>query len=518
MGRPYTWEDCLRAHDEAVSLWLKALHVDYNDTQVGFTKNDTPIIQVMASPSRAFATVVDTLVKTGWIQEATAAKMRQAAGDFTVLPLPLLTIERGDPQLDAELSAPAKQIRVFNSATGQFNMHPWPGRYRTDYRVTLWCQKRFTDNYLREWVMSQFGGGRGTAYTEMLLPVVHADPWGTMNQSFKLVGIQDLSDLEGDGQRYFRVEFTFSLRTLLMRNIAESNAQVQALRLETTNPSEVYGDLDTNDNGDSDVVGSIDTTENLFNFQLPQNLIATQWPRTGTATVAPGTRQPGGDFTTRVFNSLDLTVTDEGDSVELLRRYLTPDTNGICIVSMAFDYISDRDVALEVAQENAGTATSAMLRTLPASPDKWTRVHLFTMVNHAIGIVSIAGLQGGTDLATVTVANVDIRQIGPQTDVPYVNRVDAGSEWHYIWTALAAEPSLIIAVLDAPSSGTFSVDDDATAPTFTNTQPVDDQINVGAVALIQPKASSVVVRIPKTVTLDRITLQRYAGAYHGNQI
>lgn len=528
MALPFSWEDTLRAHDLAVSKWLGGLHVDYKFTHKGvvvINRPNCPILRFFATPQRAFSEIIFQLQKQGFVDGATAQAMASNAGQFDVLPLPICTISRGEPTLDPELSAPAKvfETKVFDPSTGQFIQHPWGGHYRTEYTVTLWSVKNYSDVFMREWVMAEFGAGRGTSYVEKLLPVQHKDPWGLMKQSFKMTGSVDLSDLEGEAQRYRRVEFTFSLRTWFFRLPSDEQPQVNRIGFTSLFPPQDYEMLTADPGSESEEFGRVDVqSANLWSLPLYDDLIPTLWPKTGDATVQRANISPRGGFGKGPYNGLTMTVKTSDDSVTVCQRLIAPDDGPYSLVSVSFQYLSDADTVLEIAQQDPSTdpltTTSAFVLTLPSTGGVWKRVHVFTVIAKPIFQVSIVGA-GTTDAADITVVDPEIRQI-MHSAASAPTRIDAGTEWHYVWTGLAPAPSLVIALLGTTtgSGNTFSVDNAATMPTYTNQQSIDQADNVGVVALTQPLSSAVVARIPKTVTLASISLQQYAGAYNGHQI
>ena len=494
MSKLYTHEDSLRAHDVAVYNWLRTLLIDYG-TIAGVARNGFPILALHATPDRPFALIPDLLVSMGWISGTTADEMRTNAEDkWPVRPLPICTLYRLDPLPDPELAGAPKQIRSrwLNQATGQWESHPWPGHYRTEYTLTFWSLKKYTDAHIREWVYSNFGKiGAGNA--EMFLPVTHDAPWGVMNQSFKLVGSSDLSELEGDQPRYIRTEFQFSLRTWIMHKTTSSAPVVDRVGSEVPDAA-------------TETWGNVGQSGNLFFIPTPALYVPSSWPRTGAAKVA-----------LNVDDSMHLTVGSTLDSVELLERPITLGGAGLATVSTAFTYRSTAGAYLEVGQRDptTGVVTTAFELLLPAAP-AGKKVHVFTVVQKPIFNVSIVG--AGT-AAVVDVSEIDIRHLNDQWLSSPDERVDAGTHWHYRWNTLVSQPYLVVAqIVSTPGPVTFQVDDDATAPAFTRSQVLDSTVNVGAVFLAQPKASSLVVKAPKTVALASLSLHRYGSAYHGHEV
>lgn len=228
MSAPHTLEDSLRVHDAAFVTWLGGLHVDYPVDPDGNwdQRLDSPIIIVNVPPSRVFASVVDTLVRVGWFKtEATAAAMRQKAASISVLPLPLATWTRSDPQPDLSLAGTAKTVRFADNPDGSANVQLFPQHYFTDYAVNFWCHKQYTAAFVREWVYSQLGGP-GACQTETYIPVVHAPPWGTKIHALRFAGSADQTSIEGFDPPYRRFSFNFSLRTWVMRRPPARTRQV----------------------------------------------------------------------------------------------------------------------------------------------------------------------------------------------------------------------------------------------------------------------------------------------------
>lgn len=506
MSIPFNYEDTLRIHDLAIYNWLRGLPIDYGDI-AGTPRNAFPILSVMATPDRPFADIPNLLVTLGWINGTTAAEMLTNASDeakWPVLPLPICSFQRGDPTPDTELSGVPKMYRAsfFNVATGQWERHQWPGHYRTEYTLTFWSLLRSTDNYIREWVMSQMGHV-GAGESETFIPVVHKAPWGTMRQSCKLVATSDVSDLEGDGQRYIRTEVVLSLRTWLMRTIIDTSYPIQAVTADMVDAADNTVSLD------SDISRAGYFSANLFYFYFAPEFIPANWPRTGTAAVKQGA----------ALNALAVQLTGTDDSVELVERLTNLDGQGLGIISISFAYTSDGPCILEVAQRDPATQvlTSAYVLVLPPQRDL-TKVHIFTVVVNTIFNVSLAGLTG-QPVMEAEVSNVDIRTVTTLGVFSADARLDGGDHWTYQWHGLDGSPVLIVlklASLGSPVSVT--VENDATAPTAVSSQTLDSAINVGQVFLTQPVSNSVVLKVPKAVALASLTLQRYAGHYNGNDL
>jgi hypothetical protein len=350
-----------------------------------------------------------------------------------------------------------------------------------------------------------------------------------MVQSFKFTGSSDLSELEGESQRYIRVEFSFSLRTLLMRQpptAPDQNGnggpvqQVQAIEVTGAIPDSTYGDLDLNDQVSETFGQAAIQSLNLFNIPVADYLIPSSWPVTGPATVSRGRRSPGGYFLKPPGNSLYFEVTGSAASAPIVSRQLAPVTGANSIVSISFQYLSNGPVMLECTQEDPATGiiTMAFELELPAQTT-WTRVHVFALVSKSIFSWNITGI--GTNPKTgITVANIDARHIAGQTLTAPSAVITTLTETQYVWYNVPPGSALVVALLlsDTGVGDTLSVDNDVMAPTYTNQQPVSASVNVGLVALIQPLSNSIRARVPLTVTLASVGLQGYAGGYNGHDL
>lgn len=515
MSIAFTFEDTLRCHDVAVFNWLMGLTVNY-DNIAGTPRNGESILATQASPERAFAAIPSLLVSRGWIDGATAADMlANAENNFDTLPLPLCTIVRGEPTVDYEQSGPPKAYtnRFFDTVTQKWIKHRWPGSYRCDYTLTFWMRKRYTEAHIREWVMSQLGQV-GSAASELFIPVVHETPWGTIPQSFKLVGSTDLSDLEGEGQRYIRFEMTFSLRMMLMYKaiIPPANEGWAITSVQTQVGLLPPGKLPNEDIPLGPLTGGFQQTENLFAYILPPNYFPVYWPKTGGATVAVSPIGPEG-----VPDGLRLTVQDPADSVELAERPIALDGQQQAVIQVSLAYVSDAPVMLEVTERDPNTDIVTAIHTLalPQTAGRWKRVSFFTLADLPIFAVSFVG--AGTK-ATVHVAEIDLRHIFTQPFVVFTEQSVVGPDMEYRWTGLPNIPLLVRASLGStPGPVPFVIADDILAPTVSDTVSIDSTENVGFAYLIQPKAGSLSLRVPGLVALVSVALHRYGGHYHQNE-
>jgi len=502
----------MRTHDKAVYDWLGTLLVDYGDCGGVLTapRNACPVLRVFASPQRAFATIVDLLVSANWIAEPTATEMRAKANDFPVLPLPLISIERDEPVPDTELAGAPKTIRQqhFNQVAGAWMDHPFPAPYKTDYRLTVWSNKKYTDAFIKEWLYAQLGN-RGSNHNEMFLPVEHRAPYGTWIQSFKFNGSSNFSDLEGEEQRFMRFEYGFTLRTWIVKNPAQGGIPLDRIGRQ----------YEQADKTALEETGRVDIESmNMFILPWADKDIPSKWPKSGTATVARSTETPPEGFRPP---ALALTVTNDTDNVEILTRPILLNA-GHAVVSIAFEYKATQPTNLAVIQTDPNTNAAALVfeKALPATNGKWLKVHLFTVVSQPLFTVQIEGVVGGVTTAEVNLYNVDVRHRNNLTPVVAPTTFVNPGDTDFVWSSLATEPYLVIGILNAAivGSGNIQTSDDFVAPTFTSQQSIDSSVNVGFVFLMQPRAANVATKIPNSLGIASIRLQRYDGPYKGNEI
>ena len=219
MSAPNTFENSLRLHDTAVYTWLRTLLVDYG-TVFGALRNAVPIIVTQATPDRAFANLVDQLVAMEWMTAVQATAWLESGRSMEQLPLPACTYTRSDPVNDTSMAGVAKFLHsatgVNDPNTGKPYRFQMPAHYKIEYVASFWCNKKFTEAALREWLYSQFGVF-GCHPNERLLTVFHNPPFSPSHQSFRMEGFVDNSVLEGSDQRYQRFDVTFNLRAWFIK-------------------------------------------------------------------------------------------------------------------------------------------------------------------------------------------------------------------------------------------------------------------------------------------------------------
>ncbi len=520
MSQPHNLEDTLRAHDKAIVAWLGTLHVSYGDAGGLFAsaKDDVSILRRLAAPSRAGAAMLDFLIRSGWVTGAQAETLRAGFKEsgLSVLPLPFATIRRGDPYLDPELvNVPYRYRRLEILSDGKTRVHPYPGYYRTDYTVTFWSHRRYTDNYIREWVMSELGN-RGVAANELLIPVEHVAPWGTLDQSLKMTGSTDASNLEGADPLYMRVEYTFALRTLLFRSAVEDVDIIESGQAVPEPALAAFGWQ--SESGQPDETSPA-MSANLIYYPSADE-IANLWPTTGTATAEVQALAPP---THLQFKSqqegLKLSLPAASDIVSIVEASALK-TDGIAVYGVWFDYLADAAVKLNIKQRHYSTGSgdpevigTNWTRDLPVAAD-WQRVTQFVVVDEDTLIVD---MEYDSAAAVVHLSNPQVRRVQVATPLWCFNTVDAGGVVSKVWDGLESGPYLCIAMLTS-GSGTMYLDDDEAAPVAIRSEVYDATTDLAVVMLQQPTGSTLKLRFPSTTTLASVRLVRYHGPYHGNTV
>lgn len=524
MAAPASYEDTIRTHLAAFYSWLGNLRVDYGgptDFPDGFpfkssypARQNYPILRTMATRERAFATVVDLLVHQGWIDTGTAAEIRKKAGDFAVLPLPIVTYERGDPEIDTtSASVPKRFARsFFNQATLKWESHPWPGTYWLPIRATFWCSKRYTELFMQEWVMSQLGR-LGAADREVLIPVTHREPWNTQWQALQLDGIADQSDLEGDPlSRQIRYEISFRLRMLHFRPDVQQAEPVNSVSTPITLAHDGDSSVEVNPfDRAPDVPCSPGASENLYTKYYDGDAIASKWPRTGAATVRAGDTAPEG---VRVDTVIRGTVRSVQDRIGVANRPVRIDTtpHDIAILSVALRYRSTAEVGLKLFQrpgdEDPAQWTLARGIVLPAT-STWVDLQFFTLVDEPIFTLVFEGRAITADLSF---ADVSVKHLFSGTRAqPTVGSGLFGTQKH-AWNGLDRSSTyLVVALTTASGQFDMRLEDDDVTPEHTITRTFDADNEIGYVDLVQPRAGSVSLSFPSGLAPTATFVQPFSG-------
>jgi len=524
MATPASYEDTIRRHIAAFYSWLGTLRVDYGgptDFPDGFpfkasypTRLNFPILRTMATRERSFATVVDLLVHHGWIDVGTAEEIRQKAGDFAVLPLPIVTYERGDPEIDTTAASVPKRFArsFFNQSTLKWESHQWPGTYWLPIRATFWCSKRYTEAFMQEWLFSQLGK-LGAADREVLIPVEHLEPWNTQWQALQLDGVADQSDLEGDPQaRAIRYEISFRMRMLHFRPDVIQDEPVNVASVPTTIAH--HGDTSEVNPFERapDVPHFPGMSDNLYTKYYSGDAIAEKWPRSGGATVRAGDTNPDDVPIDSVIRG---TVRSVQDQIGIANRPVRIDAapHDVAILSVALRYKSTAEVGLRLFQrpgnESPVAWTLAREVVLPAT-SLWVDLQFLTLVDAPIFTLS---WEGRAILADLSFADVSVRHLfsGARQSATGTGPGLFGTTKHS-WNGLDRSTSYLVVVLTA-SAGQHEIrlEDDDVTPLHTLARTFDADSEVGYVEVVQPRAGSVAISLPPGLVPTTVFLQPYAG-------
>ncbi len=515
---PYTLEDAMRQHDQAFMDWIQTFHCDYNDI-AGTPRLNVPCLSLKASPDRAFAQIPDLLVERGWIAGATDAERRDNAARFNIPPLPLISVTRLDPVPDPELSRSAGFVDKLelNHVTQKYIPHPWPRHYYTQYTVSFWALKSYTDNLFKAFIFGQMGR-QGSNHNEVMIPVKHVEPWGEMFQRLRYDGSVDASDLEGENIRFIRVEYNFTLRTLVLQLPEAGNDYLDTLQHDTELTTTEFGD--TVENGIVDEAPALAQSGNLWSVPMTPDRIPREWPVEGGATVRCSTLFPGQRWTRPNPRGLAVTVDGVDTRVELFERLARLDTAGQILVAFSFRYLSPSGpVTVEMHQrpgsDVTGDLTPIFSRTLPQTA-RWKRVQIFTIATETLFSASIAG-QGSSGRREAQFVNLDVRYARGQSLIaPAV--VGSGDPVVYEWAGLIAGKAYILRGLVTAGAGNMTVDNDTVSPSETTVTTLDADANVGVAVFVSPVSTSVRVSAPATLSLAGLSLSGYAGAHNGNEV
>jgi hypothetical protein len=521
MALPYGLESTIRVHDEAFYNWLGDLTVDYGDANGLLTeeRNNFPILRTFAGPQRAYASVTDLLVRQGFVSGGTAQKMRDEAGNFAVLPLPIATIERGQATIDTERATPPRSIvnAHFDVSTEKWERHENPTVYTLPYTVTFWCIKQYTMNYILEFLYSQFGK-LGSAQNEKFLTVRHAEPWQSYEQSLKFDGTSDLTEVEGENPAYKRVEATFNLRMLHFRPKEESDYGSQTIYpSQDFFSGEASDGVDTQtptDPSDAELSTSSGMSGNLFTFYVRR---MSEWNKEGNATAVRG--DIGARNAQGRYESLRIGVTDSTDVADVVTRVVGLDSDNQALLSISFCYQSVGATRLNLSEKAGidGAFSKVYELDLPEATS-WTQVHFFAALSQKLFSLSIEGT-GMT--ASITLDKVGVKHICSNNKTTAIANVN-GNYIDYSWSGLDdSQAYLVVAPItqDTQSSvsGDFLFRDATVGPQFTRSVPARQEFS-GVVGLIQPKPESdtVSLSIPDTFVVGTPYLQIYDGFFDGH--
>lgn len=540
MSIPHSFENTVRIHDKAIYDWLGGLCVDYDggalahpdfaETASWPNKKNFPVLRVMATRQRAFATVVDMLVAMGWIDGVETADKIRAADDFGVLPLPVVTFERGDPVHDALTASVPKRFRrsMFNQDTGLWENHAWPGTYLVPYNITFWSIKRYTEAFMREWIYCQLGQ-LGAGDREVMLTVAHAPPWGNQTQALMLDGTSDLSDLEGENPRYIRFEANFQLRFLHMRPISGEPGSIaeqlgtagyfNAIQTPCSFATDVGADVHDDALATIDIPSNPSTSFNLFEpFYTKDSDVTAQWPRAGAGTIERSTIAPPGVPVGSVYKAHVRAVVDQIGIVEKPVCIEDP-PNDRALLSFAIRYCSTAEVTIRIDSKTGTTGAWNTVRkiVLPAA-STWTEFQVFTLAEESI--ISVV-LEGRAIDADFWFTDADLRHVFNATQILETTNVPGfGGGTKHVWSGLDRPQSYMLVVVPDTPTGVHAMrtEDDDVAPAHIIERTFDATVEPGFVELIQPANGSVAVTVPAGFPSATYYIQPYIGGFRGRLV
>jgi len=180
---PYSF---FRVYDQGISDWVNNIAILNGDI----------VPHVMASPQRAFSTMRNVLIKQGKLTKDATLDM---------VPLPFISIQRGDPSLNLKYWSRAKfrNMRFTDSSKKFTETAHFPQPFHLPYSIEVWSKYVQSDAELFERFMLTFA----SSYAYML--VKHREPWGHRFTGIHLDSITNNSKLEGGDLDEREIRHTF---------------------------------------------------------------------------------------------------------------------------------------------------------------------------------------------------------------------------------------------------------------------------------------------------------------------
>lgn len=257
MAYPHTLGNSLRMYDQAVYRWLDDLKIDYGDIS-GTPRRQFGILRVLATPKRAFSSMENVLVRKGWLDPTNpgsgSGTTETTRKSYQRVPLPFCSIAVSAPQPDPLRDSVAR-FRGMNASITNLTsqQHEYPIPINISMQLDFWVKKKFTEIYIREWILSNLNR-RGTFFNEFFLTVTPLDHennavWGNKLIPVIIDSIDDASDLEpSDSDRLLRTVVNITLKAwLFLPSIQVDNTKyfgVSTCRLNSLGDPEVeYSDI-----------------------------------------------------------------------------------------------------------------------------------------------------------------------------------------------------------------------------------------------------------------------------------
>jgi len=472
MAVPHTFEDFIRVHDRAIYDWLGGLLVDYSyqlPNQPTVVRKQQSIIRAFSSPQRAVAEVADLLIRqqSDLLEGVTDIDKYASGNNFPVQLLPAVTIDRPSRfTRDVSHTTVANSQRFcIDPVTGAYIIVREPIAYNVEYEVNFWMHKRYTEAYITEWIESQFGR-IGLDNDERYINVTHRDPIGTTRQSLKLMSSADLSNLEGDTQRFIRFQYIFQLRAWLYQSTTTGSEEeyedgtVSAVALypvEFADYSQFVCVIDAEGN-------EITTEDPSAHLNLPNPsatveglnlfppILSANRARASATVPTTGTAK----FTLTGDGVFDMEGGTAGGTVTvLLRKSVRFDLNpgialelGVYGIAYAYEASDDFDMNIEQSATGAGVFTSVRSWDNLRAGDE--DVHVFTTITDEWFRLSF-------DLApnaTVTLSQFETYPTALSPVSLPTSLMSGVGTWD---VDTKGRPALMFAVPDAPLTGSASI-------------------------------------------------------------
>lgn len=524
MSRPHTLDDALRNADTAVYNWLRSLLVDYDaypmaDAGGGETgtRKNTPVFVVMSSPERAFAALADQLVAKGMVDGAGDGEKRLNAKRMATSLLPLVSFERINTDADPEFFKGPVQIRnLICNDRGLFESYRWPDHWRTSYDITWWSKKRYTDNYIEEWLTSQFGQP-GAGQRELFLTVHHPSPIGPLKQALRFDSLSKLDDLEGDGQRYVRTQIGVSLRTWVFTP-PEPNPELDG---ETGTPAIQSVDVTVEEinpkscdlNVGTPLEGKVAQTSGNQYVHRAGDAYAT----TGQATTRYVDIQEG----LRRLEALEVgLVSDQtNDRVTFSCVPSCVPSDGLWLIEVFFRYRANGPVDLQVLTrdpDNGNAEAIVWQESLSVGACTTSCLQRFLLIDKPVHCLRLVATHCSRH--KVVVWDIDHRNVYNQVERrhnPLGLLKRPGDRWGYEFRGLQRSPYLFVFQGAVPSGCAFDVtlrndlhpdDTDARVREYDPSYP-------GLVLSTTPNAGRAVIEVPRTATVTTLYAVQYTGPY-----
>lgn len=257
MAYPHTLGNSLRMYDQAIYNWLDALKIDYGEI-AGVPRRQFGILRVLATPKRAFSRMENILVRKGWLDPSDpgpgSGTLEETLKSYQRIPLPFVSVYVQPPAIDSLRNSVFSFRHSYASMSDLTSQkHPYPVPITLPVQLDFWMKKKFTDLYIKEWLISNVNV-LGTYANEFMLQVTPLDNLGQQVWGNKLIpvtieSIDDASDLEpGEGDRLLRTTVMLTMSAWMFMPyttldlVKEFNFGIQRLH-PLGDPDIEYGDF-----------------------------------------------------------------------------------------------------------------------------------------------------------------------------------------------------------------------------------------------------------------------------------